>query len=316
MTIQRSYMNTTQTATLTALYTDNAKGKCKLSSLMYNDNTRTTEIALSKVWVNNSPATHLKGFKSLVMPQEGVELNIQGDSYEITLRNSPFKPFSLSVKVTGDKEQTLILSVPDNLKGMGLKKVVAKHLGISDLKTINIKYEGYPIDNSLMLRDSNLEDGAELTLDLSPDKSMTTPTNDKITDCILETLPFSFVKPDVEIKGSFSSDAPRWRTVGKGMNLMATCTTKACLAFQQLVIIPRGMKEFRLNEESAEAKCPECKEFIAQDITNCALWDCTYSVKGKMIVGRRGDCSPSPPLKPYERYSRIRLPHPHGYFIE
>ena len=72
MTIQRSYMNTTQTGTLIALYTDNAQGKCKLSSLTYNDNTRTTEIALSKVWVNNSPATHLKGFKSLVMPQEGV----------------------------------------------------------------------------------------------------------------------------------------------------------------------------------------------------------------------------------------------------
>lgn len=33
-------------------------------------------------------------------------------------------------------------------------------------------------------------------------------------------------------------------------------------------------------------------------------------------VGRRGDYSPSPPLKPYERYLRIRLPHPHGYFIE
>ena len=150
---------------------------------------------------NSIPAAHLKGSKSLV--KEGVQFNVQGDSKEITLKtlkDSPFKFITLDIKVTGDKEQTLFISVPENLKGTGLKKIIARNWGITDLAIIDLKHEGYPLDRGLSLNDSGIEEGTELTLDLSKDKSMTTLTNEKITDNILDIFVFKWDNTGYSLK--------------------------------------------------------------------------------------------------------------------
>ncbi len=284
---------TTQDGTLYATYAENAKGKNKLACLTFND--KTTEIALSKVWVNNWPANQLKGFKAYIMP-EGIPCKLEGDSYEITLNDSPFKTITLTIKIVGNQEQTLTLSIPENLKGIGLKQIIAKKLGINELATIHIKYEGYPLDSSFTLNDSGIENGAELTLHLSTHEEKP-PENEKITDGALEIIRFPAVQPGQnvapgatpgasnEVKKQFAKlgEAPRWRMLDKGLNLLALCSTKTCKAFQQYVYVQVGMGMFRINEESAEAKCPECKNLFAKDITNFAFYDCTYHFKGKMI---------------------------------
>ncbi len=284
---------TTQDGTLYATYAENANGKNKLARLTFND--KATEIALSKVWVNNWPAYQLKGFKSYIMP-EGIPCKLQGDSYEITLNDSPFKTITLTIKVTGDNEQTLVLSVPENLKGVGLKQIIAKKLAVAELATIHIKYEGYPLDSSFTLNDSGIETGAELTLHLSTHEEKP-PEKEKITDGALELVHFPSVQPgqntaigappgqnnEVTKKFAKPGEAPRWRVLNGGLNLRAICATKTCQAFQQIVWVQVGMGKFRINEESAEAKCPECKNLFAKDITNFAFYDCTYHFTGKMI---------------------------------
>ena len=133
---------------------------------------------------NCVPDSHLKGPNSLVMQHEGVPFNGQRNP-----KSLPFKAITLNIKITRDtKEETLILSVPENLKGNALKRIVADQLGITALSTVNLKHEGYPIDSGLKLKDTNIEEGAELTLDLSKNKTITTPTTERIRDSILDIL--------------------------------------------------------------------------------------------------------------------------------
>lgn len=281
--IQRSY--STPAGTLNVHYTFNDdKGKYKLESLTFKNADQTTQVALAKVWVNGMPAAHLKGFKSTVLSTEGA-LQTGETFYEIRLKDFPFKMTIITVKVLGEREQTLILEVPENLKGIGLKKIIAKQLDILDLTSCTLKHEGYPIDSDITLIDSGFGKGTELTLKLGPPKDEKKIEREKITDGALEKGGYattSFVVPDTPKPLSFSKTAPNWRKVDRGLNLKAECTTNICKAFREIVYIPRGIGTFFINEENAEATCPECKNNFTKDVSNCVFWDCVYSFQGVM----------------------------------
>ena len=74
----------------------------------------------------------------------------------------------------------------------------------------------------------------------------------------------------------FSSTAPAWRQVTRGLNLEGICTNTACEARNQLVICPVGMGETEI--VSYHARCPMCHETI--EATSCGFSSCTFAFEG------------------------------------
>ena len=101
-------------------------------------------------------------------------------------------------------------------------------------------------------------------------------------------MPLHFV--DVEsskIKNlNFSSKAPIWRGVKKGLNIFGICKNKNCDAYNKEVIFSNECygilnKEFKLHEEIENIRCPICwKIFIPK---TCGFWNCEYHFIGNKI---------------------------------
>lgn len=294
MSIQRSYKSSV--GTLTAFYSHNvAKEKNKLDHFSFLEAGlkvgETTQIALSKVWVNGVPASHLKGFKSYVLPENGVQFALSQDVYEVTVPGAHFNMLSLTIKISEDKEETLTLQVPERLTFLGLKKIVSKKLAIPDFGRLDIQYQGNSLDANNTLEECGFENGTELTLRLSSQEEDKVAKQEKATAGALEMFSaFSFViadTPKTIPTTPVTKDTPIWRHLHKGLSLKAPCTNKVCKAFQKTVYIPKRMGTFNMAKECCEATCPACDKPFEKEVSNCGFWDCIYSIQGMMKDGTR-----------------------------
>ena len=289
----RNYSSST--GALAVFYRYNpTKGKNRLEHFSFCKEGETTQVALSKIWVNHWPVSHLKGFKSYLMPQEGVQFTQAHDVYEITVPELNFPTLSLTVKVLGKQEQILTLTLPEKLSVAGLKKIVSRKLEISNLGLLNLQHNGSFLDPNNTLEECAFENGTELTLNLAEEPQKQASLQEKITTGALEMgggfNPLNFAKPDapkvIPTKIATPQD-PVWRIIDKGLNLKATCTEKTCKAFKQTVYIKKGMGVFNMAEECCEAKCPATGHSFAKDVNNCVFFDCLYSIKGMMEDGTK-----------------------------
>uniref|UniRef100_A0A0G4HB96 RING-type domain-containing protein n=1 Tax=Chromera velia CCMP2878 TaxID=1169474 RepID=A0A0G4HB96_9ALVE len=76
-------------------------------------------------------------------------------------------------------------------------------------------------------------------------------------------------------KRAFSSKAPYWRRVGKGLNIHGVCRRSTCNAFGREVIIPKGMDSFDLILQSSECFCPACGGWV--EPKTCGFFDCRWT---------------------------------------
>ncbi len=93
----------------------------------------------------------------------------------------------------------------------------------------------------------------------------------------------------VEPKGlKFSDNAPFYRAVTKGMNLLGICENKNCIAFKREVIYKFGFGTFDLinDMENKPPECPAC-EFRLRKLTTCAFWQCKYSYVGTKFENKQ-----------------------------
>ncbi len=92
-----------------------------------------------------------------------------------------------------------------------------------------------------------------------------------------------FVDPEktgpTKLKLSF--DAPFYRTVTKGMNLMGICENKNCLAYKKQIVHMFGFGSFDLinDMKNKPPVCPSC-EFPLRQVDTCAFWQYKYSYEG------------------------------------
>ncbi len=289
---QRSY--TSSAGTLMALYRFNgAKDKNRLDHFSFQQGGNNSSVDLSKIWINNWPTSHLKGFKSYVMPQEEVQFVQNHEIFDITVPGSHFATINLTVKVSGEKNETLSLTVPERLTVVGLKKIVSRKLEIPNLSLLNLQRNGYSLDASNTLEDCGFESGTELTLDLSNEAEKKPKAQEKITTGALEMAiqPFPFTKPEDTVHKpvvTAKPETPAWRLIYPGLSLTGSCTDKTCQAFKNLFYISRKMGAFDLAEECAEnTTCPACQKTLEKPITNCGFYDCMYTIKGMMEDGTK-----------------------------
>jgi hypothetical protein len=287
---QRCYSSST--GTLTVLYQYNAeKKKNRLDHFSLQQEDQPTKIDLSKIWINNWPASHLKGFKSWVMPEVGVQFIQNHDIFDVTVQGSKFTTISLTIKVLGETEQVLSIEVPERLSVAGLKKIISRKLEIADLGRINLQYGGYALDSSNTIEECGFENGIELTLTLLSKTEKKPQIQEKITNEALEmctTFAFNKLNSTKQFRTKpATSESHLWEIVHPGLSLIGTCANKVCKAFEKKVYVRKGMGTFNMAEECSEATCSGCQKPFEKEVTNCGFYECLYTIKGMMEDGTK-----------------------------
>ena len=70
--------------------------------------------------------------------------------------------------------------------------------------------------------------------------------------------PIKFNNLEEPATKSFSSDAPDWRIINKGLNLEGICKNKNCKAFDKKVWTNKQFGLFNLSKEVYKSPCPIC----------------------------------------------------------
>ena len=68
-------------------------------------------------------------------------------------------------------------------------------------------------------------------------------------------------------------------TITKGLNFYGTCQTPECVAYNQRVIIKKGLGVFHIAFEQYNSNCPKCDK-RAKDVNNMGFYKCFYDIDG------------------------------------
>jgi len=101
--------------------------------------------------------------------------------------------------------------------------------------------------------------------------------------------PFGFVdigQEDKALNIGFSNTAPDWRVVtGSGFCIEGRCQNKDCVAYNQYVIVNKGIGVFDLIFDDHRNPCPMCQQYVKSE--KCAFTDCRYTFSGiKFVEGK------------------------------
>ena len=84
---------------------------------------------------------------------------------------------------------------------------------------------------------------------------------------------------------NFSQKAPKWRKIGKGLNIFGFCNNPKCEAYKNEVVHMTNLANdglnFNLNEKIADIRCPICNKIIKPK--TCGFYDCEYQFVGEKI---------------------------------
>ena len=80
----------------------------------------------------------------------------------------------------------------------------------------------------------------------------------------------------------FSAEAPKWRSVVKGLNIFGVCKNSKCKAFKKEIIYKVGINtKFDFNTQKREIVCPICnKNFSPKTL---GFWKSEYQIKGEKL---------------------------------
>ena len=81
-----------------------------------------------------------------------------------------------------------------------------------------------------------------------------------------------------------SHNAPRWREIGKGLNIFGICQNPKCDSWKKEVVYKTKLNDklvFILNDEILNIICPICLKIIK--VKTCGFYKCEYQFEGKMI---------------------------------
>ena len=97
-------------------------------------------------------------------------------------------------------------------------------------------------------------------------------------------IPMNFVDVEKGViqKLEFSSSAPKWRSVTKGLNLFGICKSVKCVANNKEVVFKVGINQkYNLQANVLNIKCPMCDGIIVPK--TCGFWKCEYQFVGDKI---------------------------------
>ena len=96
-------------------------------------------------------------------------------------------------------------------------------------------------------------------------------------------MTFTDVSKKNTINLGFSSSAPSYRKVRKGLNIFGICKKSGCNAYEKEVAVPISKNKVDLIEEKFTFHCPVCDSIIQPKTVGFYL--CKYHIYGKKLNG-------------------------------
>jgi hypothetical protein len=139
-------------------------------------------------------------------------------------------------------------------------------------KNTKLLYEShaYRIDNIITFREIGLKNNAEVMI-----------TTQLIFGgcenmCRFANLSEEFIRKDNVSK--YNPNIPKWRLIGKGINLYGICQNSNCVAKGKQVIKHVDSKEYDVYNEGFMGICPMCNKHF--DLDTCSFYHCDYKCEG------------------------------------
>ncbi len=276
----KSEVLSTQSGILEVFY-KNREEKSQLDKFSVTIEGRVTEFVLQTIWVNGQPAQHLKGFKSQKIEKSAL-VHYEVVKEELYLVINSQQEISLKIvfmNMNTDAKEERQLTTSLNLTVLGLKKQIQRTWNLlNDFEIYN--EDGYPLSQSHKLKDCCVTENTQLIIKCKEESSTNIEKENKGKNPLefgLAKIKFVNFKDEVHLL--FNQQAPKWRTIIKGLNLEGQCQNQSCRAQNQIVCIQKGFGEFPMNVEPHEARCPICHTLVI-NVNNCIFWDCMYVIEG------------------------------------
>ena len=191
----------------------------------------------------------------------------------ILLKITMYSNNQISIYLTSKRSDTIYI----------LKKNLEKHWGLLLTNQI-LYYNGHPISDVMpignLIEASNSGTVINLDLDIAviggADKMKPIIAPDMTSEDCFESV-------------TFSTTAPFFRVVSKGINFEGICRNSKCIARDDIVCVRLKMCEDSnnicvYNEYMFELKCPACRTLLSpDDIVNVDFMDCVVKVKYKIV---------------------------------
>lgn len=87
------------------------------------------------------------------------------------------------------------------------------------------------------------------------------------------------LNPQTQPTLPINSGLPPWKHVSRGLNMEGTCTNRVCQAFNQKIVIQKGLGHFSVSDLAFEAKCPTCSNEV--DIDAMVVMECQLSFSAR-----------------------------------
>jgi ubiquitin len=92
-------------------------------------------------------------------------------------------------------------------------------------------------------------------------------------------LGFEFNDFRTSVVEKFAKSAPDYRTVSQGLSFKSMCLYSECVAYNQMIIINKGLGKFDIGVSSVTLVCPKCGK-KAERATNCGFYLAKWNFKG------------------------------------
>lgn len=233
---------------------------------------------LSSIWINEQPAHSINGFTASVIRHDNSLIRAEIRDGKLYLFSNKLQ-FNLAVKYSG---QSRTFNVSPQLSIPRLRVLIENAFNCSD-------FDIYEVDTAYKIADYHTLDSCEIAenteLEIFKLDEEESDQEDEFEDH-REGPKFTkdpFVNFQDKKELSFDHQAPKWRTIIRGLNLEGKCLNKVCDAFDKFVCVPLGMGVFPISQ-SAHAACPYCphdsQDNKLNNVINCIFWDCMYKIEG------------------------------------
>lgn len=196
--------------------------------------------------------------------KEGSEilLKIKKEFYDEILK-FPIVPVSIYIQTDYCNKET---EFPININGISIQ-TFSKFFNNANYR-LSVKVDGYSRNTNLITENC----------DLALYKRI-------IGGSSFPALNFVDVEKNKIINLNFNQKAPKWRKIGKGLNIFGVCNNPKCEAFKNEVVYMTNLSSdglnFNLNEKVAEIRCPICSKIIKPK--TCGFYNCEYQFVGEKI---------------------------------
>lgn len=162
--------------------------------------------------------------------------------------------------------ETLMISVSPNNTVLEIKEKIRQLTDRPSEEEIPLFYKDELLKNDETLIYHEMFEGSTLSQEAPKEKNKM-------------DFGFDFNSTEKEKNIKIAKSGPKYLTICKGLNLLGKCPNEDCGAYDQLIVIKKGIGKFDIGYEMFDSICPACEKMVDR-VENMGFFNCVYSFEG------------------------------------